>query len=74
MGRLYSYEDYEEAYYHNQYGMCKEIGLYLLSSMYDDKSKKFYHKLNKAKLNYNNLSDREAELLSDVRLWLMVNK
>jgi len=51
MGLLYSYHDYEEAYYHMQYYKCKEIGLYLLAKLKDKRSKQLLKKLQKFEYN-----------------------
>ncbi len=45
MNGLYSYYDYEEAYFHGRAYDCKKIGLYLLGKLKDDRSKKLYKQL-----------------------------
>ena len=76
MDKLYSYHDYEEAYYRGQYGKCKTIGLYLLSLINNEHARKLYRNLSDL------ITDREltniekeywAEVLFDVKVWIMVN-
>ena len=70
---LYSYLDYEEAYFSLQYRKCKEIGIYLLSHLVDEHSKQLLHQLE----NYDYADEehraRDDKLLWDVKVWLMVN-
>jgi len=47
MGLLYSYHDYEEAYYHLRYYECKKIGLYLLPKIKGKYSQQLYTRLEK---------------------------
>ncbi len=56
---LYSYYDYEEAYFHMRYYKCVEIGLYLLSRLTDKQSKKLLKRLKK----YNLVKDNDPQLL-----------
>ena len=71
--KLYSYYDYEEAYYNCDVYACKEIGCYLLSQMKDERSRDLYNKLNIIKYVYGDKDPEVAKLLSDVKCWLMVN-
>ncbi len=77
MNHLYSYYDYEEAYYHLQWYKCKEVGCYLLLLLKDKYAKKLYKQL--VKLNWawdlpQKEQERIAKLLLDVKIWLMVNQ
>lgn len=77
MERLYSFYDYEEAYYHMRYYDCKKIGLYLLSFIKNEKSKKLYNQLKQMEYSWD-MPEREAkklaQLLFDVKVWLMVHE
>ena len=57
----YSYYDYEEAYFKMQYYKCKEIGIYLLE------------KLKKFEYDWLHQDTKDAQLLWDIKVWLMVN-
>ena len=71
MNKLYTYSDYEDAYYHMRYYDCKKIGLYLLSFNSDDKSKELYDKLSSYEYK---LENQDSGILFDVKIWLMVNQ
>ena len=45
--KIYSKKDYEEAYYSCNVLLCKEIGMFLLSKLKDNKSKELIKELNK---------------------------
>lgn len=75
MNRIYSYHDYEEAYYHMQYYKLREIGCYLLSFIHNDRARELSEKLSKVEWRWD-LSEEEhkylAQLYLDVKLWIMV--
>ena len=70
---LYSYHDYEEAYYKGQFVNCKKIGLYLLSKLSDKRSKQLYRQLENFEYKWETFGKAEQDLLSQVKIWLMVN-
>jgi hypothetical protein len=77
MNRLYSYQDYERAYYHGDWYSCITIGCYLLSRIHNDRTKKLYKQLNKASYAWDAPQkelEEFAKLLSDVKIWIMVNE
>ena len=74
MDLLYNYHDYEEAYFHMQYYKCKEIGLYLLLKLNDSRAKELYKKLEKFEYNWMTFNGKDADLLCQVKIWLMVNE
>ena len=69
----YSYYDYEEAYFKLQYYKCKEIGIYILSKQKDEYSKKLLKKLEKFEYDWLHPDTKDAKLLWDIKVWLMVN-
>ena len=71
---IYSYFDFEEAYYKTQYNRCKEIGLYLLGQLRDPKSKELYRQLQQFKHDWMHPSPEGTELLLEVKIWLMINQ
>ena len=77
MDRLYSYHDYEEAYYRMQYYKLKDIGCYLLSFIKNDRAKELSKKLAKSNWAWD-LPQKEREYLSqlylDVKIWIMVHQ
>lgn len=73
MDLLYNYYDYEEAYFHMQYYKCKEIGLYLLAKLKDDRAKELYKKLKQFEYDWMTFDKEDADLLWDIKVWLMVN-
>ena len=76
MDRLYSFYDYEQAYYKGQIARCKEIGCYLLKQINNKKAKQLYNKLSKVKYTWDVPKVEQkyiAKLLLDVKLWLMVH-
>lgn len=70
---IYSYHDYEEAYYHMQYYKCKEIGIYLLNRIPGKRSKELLSKLEKFEYDWLHPDTKDAQLLWDIKVWLMVN-
>ena len=70
---IYSYHDYEEAYYHMQYYKYKEIGIYLLNRIPGKRSKELLRKLKKFEYDWLHPDTKGAQLLWDVKVWLMVN-
>ena len=72
----YTYKDYEEAYYKNQVVKCQEIGSILLQRLNDKEAKKLLKKLNSIDFIKDTEEDRkkQAKILLDVKLWLMVNE
>ena len=66
--RLYSYYDYEEAYYHMQWNLCITIGTYLLPYINNNRAKQLLKQLSKAKIDSKILT----KLLLDVKIWLMI--
>ena len=77
---LYSYADYEEAYYHGRIDKCKQIGCYLLERKNDKRSKELLKELSKLEYKcwYNDNSSQEelnhqAKVLLEVKIWLMVS-
>ena len=72
---MYTFHDYEEAYYSGQYLECQTIGLKLLAALSDKNSKRLYKKLFKAPIDC--VTDKEkkklADILLEVRIWLGVN-
>ena len=76
MDRLYTYYDYENAYYNMQYTKCIEIGKYILPYIHNDEAKKLLKKLNKAYYIWDMPEEELKELvklLFDIKLWIMVN-
>lgn len=76
MWTKYNYSDYETAYYKIQWYKCREIALYLLPLLKNDKAKELYEKLKKEKeykwdLPQEDL-DRLYKLYFDIKVWLMV--
>ena len=73
----YTYNDYEEAYYKQQWYKCKEIGIELLSKLEDDNAKVLLKKLKKMEYSWD-LSQEEKikidKILFDVKVWLMINQ
>ena len=63
---IYTYQEYEEAYYHMRYYQCVTIGRYLLSRLKDNKSKQLLKELDKG--------EPSSQLLIDIRIWLMINQ
>jgi hypothetical protein len=77
MNRIYSYSDYEYAYYHQQWSKCIEIGKYLLPFIHNDRANKLLKKLSKAYYAWNIPEDESkelAQLLLDVKVWIMVHE
>ena len=72
--QVYSYYDYENAYYRAQYYKCKEIGLYLLSQLKDDRAKELYKQLEQFEYDWLHPTAKDAKLLLDIKIWLMVNQ
>ena len=73
MNLLYNYFDYEEAYFHMRYYDCKKIGLYLLAKLKDKRAKELYKRLLKFEYDWMTFDKTDADLLWDVKVWLMVN-
>lgn len=79
MDKLYSFYDYENAYYKCQVYRCKEIGCYLLKRLNNKKAKQLYKKLSNLeyKLTWGEEDSKHnryiAQLLLDVKIWLMVH-
>lgn len=76
MFRKYNYYDYEEAYYHMQWYKCKEIGLYLLPFINNDRARELEKELKE--INYSwDLPQEELnhiqKVLFEVKVWIMVN-
>lgn len=75
MTNLYTFDDYENAYYNRDVDKCKEIGCYLLSSIKDEHAKKLLSKLKKITYSWN-MSEKKlnelTKLLTDVKIYLMV--
>ena len=69
---IYTYHDYEEAYYHMQYYKCKEIGLYLLPRIPGKRSEELLKRLKV--YNYQWDKPDTSRLLEEVKIWLMVNQ
>lgn len=75
MDKIYSFDDYERAYYGRRYEDCKTIGLYLLGYINNKKAKDLslqlsnidIHSQDEGEINY------IKNLLSDVRLWIKVH-
>lgn len=77
MNRLYSYSDYEDAYYHCRWDKCIEIGKYLLSFIHNDRAEKLLKKLSKAYYTWDMPKDESkklSKLLLEVKLWIMVHE
>ena len=76
MDRIYSYYDYEYAYYHMQYYKLKDIGIYLLSFIHKGRARKLCEQLSKIEWKWD-LDDETnkylAKLYLDVKIWIMVN-
>ena len=73
---IYNYYDYEDAYYLGEYDKCKEIGIYLLSSLHDAKSEKLLKDLSGITYSWNLPQDQQVEVeevLSEVKRWLLSN-
>jgi hypothetical protein len=71
MNGLYSYHDYEEAYFHGRAYDCKKIGLYLLGKLKDDRSKKLYKQLESVEYAWDlprKKLDKLAEVLLNVKI------
>lgn len=73
---LYSYNDYENAYYKSQVTACKEIGIYLLNKINNKQAKQLIEKLNNISYSYD-LSKEEldyiTDVLSEVKIILNIN-
>ena len=73
---MYTYHDFELAYYSNRVYECKEIGLQLLERIKTKEAEKYHKKLEKVEWDWN-LTQKEhkeiARLLSDIKIYLMVN-
>lgn len=68
----YSYSDYEDAYCSGRYSDCKNIGIFLLSLLKDDRSKWLCERLKD--FTYDSMHPHAAaDLLGAVKVWLMVN-
>ena len=70
----YTYNDYEEAYYGSRFNECKQIGIFLLSKLNDNRSKELLKELEKFEWDWLNITKKEYDLLTQVKCWLMVNK
>lgn len=70
---IFTYYDYEEAYYHLQYYKCKEIGIYILSKQSDRYSRELLEGLKKINCDWDCISKKDLELLWEIKVWLMVN-
>ena len=69
---MYTFHDYEEAYYHANYYDCQKIGLILLSSLTDKNSKRLYKKL--LAIDIGSIDRKKlSDILVEVRIWLGVN-
>ena len=75
MNTIYSYYDYEEAFYHMRYYDCIDIGKYLLKKLKDKTSKQLLKRLNKLEYRWN-LSKEDMNTLVntlwEIKVWLMV--
>ena len=73
---MYTYHDFELAYYSNRVYDCKEIGLYLLEKIHTKEAKNYHKKLEKVEWDWD-LTQKEhkeiADLLSEIKIYLMVN-
>lgn len=71
MDELYTYHDYEEAYFHGRAYECKKVGLYLLSKLHDDYAKKLYKELKSVEYAWDLPQpklDHLAKVLLDVKI------
>ena len=72
----YTYEDYEDAYCNNQVEKCQEIGNILLEKLNTKDAKQLIKKLNSINIEDKSEHGRKdrAEILLDVKVWLMINE
>ena len=68
METIFTYHDYEEAYYSVRYHDCKIIGLQLLSKLTDKRSKELYKKLEKFEFDWLNPDYKNSKLLLEIRV------
>ena len=67
MENLYTYYNYEDAYYHMQYNKCIEIAKYLLPKIKNNpKVRELEDKL------YDTYDSIDNNLLGEIKIWLMV--
>lgn len=77
MDRIYSYSDYEYAYYHCQWYKCIEIGKYLLPLIHNDRARELLKQLQKASYSWDMPEEKAkefAQVLLDVKIWIMVHE
>lgn len=78
MEKLYTFTDYEDAYYTENISNCKQIGCYLLSHLKSNDQKKtdnLLHQLSNLKWNWDDSLEKQIEvnqLLQEIKIWLMV--
>jgi len=72
----YTYEDYDEAYCSNQVEKCQEIGNILLEKLNTKEAKQLIKRLNSINIEDSSEQGRKdrAEILLDVKVWLMINE
>ena len=73
---MFTYYDYEDAFYLGDYSKCKEIGIHILSSKRNKEAKELLSKLKQ--INYSWTSnDKEKQgvydILVDVKKYLLAN-
>jgi len=76
MDKLYSFYDYENAYYKGQVYRCKEIGCYLLKYINNKRAKQLYNQLSKVEWSWDVPQEQQeyiTKLLLDVKIWIMVH-
>ena len=72
MESVYTYFDYEQAYFHGQYYKCKTIGLYLLSKIKNKKAEELYKRLLNFEYDWLHPTHEDDTLLNEIKIWLMV--
>ena len=75
MNNLYTYYDYEEAFYHMRYYDCISIAKQLLPKLKDKKSKQLLKRINKLEYRWD-LPKEDMDILVntlwEIKVWLMV--
>ena len=74
MDLLYSFNDYEEHYYHMRWYECKKVGCYLLERLKDKRSKELLKRLQKFEYDWLHPIESKDDILTEVKVWLMVNQ
>lgn len=73
---MFTFSDFEKAYYECNILKIKEIGCFLLLRKTDNYSKELYHKLNNINWNWNSNKqklDKITKIIDAVKIWLMLN-